>query len=445
MLQPVTETFQQDIEGKGPEVPPVYRTPAGPSLAEMEPFTKGQPFDYYAKLRAQAPVAWFDVPKGQGFYAITRYDDIKHIELNPQVFSSQRGGINMTYGNESTPNFKRLLGASLNTLICLDRPYHIEFRMQHRDFFTPQFVAELKKKVEVKVDQLCDDLERQGPVVDFVKVFSEQLPLYTLSELLGIPERDRPNIVRWMHYLEATLELAGKYQRDEKISFFYFLRFMWNINAMFRYGEKILKKKRKNPTDDLLSRIATAKLDGKELSQEYLDGAWLLIIFAGNDTTRNSLSGALRLFKEFPEQKQKLIDNPENIKKAIPEILRMVSPVIHMRRTLQEDTEINGQPMKEGEKVMLFYAAGNRDEAVFENPDVFDIDRPNAGDHIAFGHGPHVCLGQRIAMMQLEVALTKLLERFPNMEWTGKQTISANNFVSAISMLEVDLGRPAGR
>ncbi len=440
MLQPVTETFQEDILDKGPDFPLAYVTPQGPSLAHMEPFTKGQPFDYYAKLRAEAPVAWFDVPKGQGFYAITRYDDIKHVELNPEIFSSQRGGINMTYGVEGQIQFKRLLGASLNTLICLDRPYHIQFRMQHRDFFTPQYVAGLRERVEKKVDQLCDDLERQGPVVDFVKVFSEQLPLYTLSELMGIPERDRPNIVRWMHYLESTLELAGKYQRDEKISFLYFLRFMWNIRAMFKYGEKILAKKRKNPTDDLLSRIATAELDGKKLSQEYLDGAWLLIIFAGNDTTRNSLSGALRLFKEFPAQKQKLIDNPENIKKAIPEILRMVSPVIHMRRTLQEDTEINGQKMKEGEKIMLFYAAGNRDEAVFENPDVFDIDRENAGDHIAFGHGPHVCLGQRIAMMQLEVALTKLLERFPNMEWTGKQTISANNFVSAISSLEVDLG-----
>ncbi|MGB0919708.1 MAG: cytochrome P450 [Alphaproteobacteria bacterium] len=438
-LQPVTETFQRDVVGLQPENAPVYPAQDGPSLAEMDPFRAGQPFDLYAKLRENAPVAWYDVPFGQGFWAVTRYEDIKHVELNPQIFSSQKGGINMTYGEDSS-RFPRLLGASLNTLICLDRPHHIELRMQHRDFFTPQYVAELRKKVEKKVDSLCDDLERQGPKADFVKIFSEQLPLFTLSEMLGIPEKDRPKIVRWMHYLESTMEMAAKQQRGERISLITVAKFLWNIRQMFTYGEREMKKLRVNPRDDLMSVLATATLDDELLAQEFLDGAWLLIIFAGNDTTRNSLSGSLRLLKEFPEQKQRLLDDPSLIPGAVPEILRMVSPVIHMRRTLTQDTELAGQKMKEGEKVMLWYGAGNRDESVFENPNQFDVTRENARDHIAFGHGPHVCLGQRIAMMQLEVAVTKLLERFPNIEWTGKQTIAANNFVSAVTSLEVDLG-----
>ncbi len=438
-LQPVTETFQQDTIGLKPVHAPIYPKQDGPELAEMEPFTKGQPFDLYAKLRENAPVAWYDVPEGQGFWAVTRYADVKHAELHPEIFSSQKGGINMTYGADST-KFPRLLGASLNTLICLDRPHHIELRMAHRDFFTPQYIADLRKKVEKKVDSLCDDLERQGPVVDFVKIFSEQLPLFTLSEMLGIPEKDRPKIVRWMHYLESTMELAAKQQRGEKISTLYIMRFLWNIRQMFRYGERVLNDRRANPKEDLLSAIAAAEVEGEPLSQEFLDGAWLLIIFAGNDTTRNSMSGALRLLKEFPEQKQRLLDDPSLIPDAVPEILRMVSPVIHMRRTLTQDTEIAGQKMCAGEKVILWYGAANRDASVFENPDVFDISRANSRDHIAFGFGPHVCLGQRIAMMQLEVAITKLLERFPNLEWTGKQTIAAGNFVSAITSLEVNLG-----
>ena len=439
MLQPVSETALTDIIGASPTHAPVYKTPSGFDLANNSAFKTGQPFDYYKTLRETAPASWTPVQEASGYWAITRYDDIKRIELDPDTFSSQRGGINMAYGPPGKRHV-RLHGAALNTLICLDRPFHVPLRMQHRSFFTPDYVAELRKKVEVKVDQLLEAMERKGPVVDLVTSFSEQLPLFTLCEMLGVDEKDRPKIIRWMFYLESAGHMFAEKAAGRRISPLFLAKFLWNVRAMFRFGEQILQDRRKNPRNDLLTAIATAKVDGELLSQDFLDGAWLLIIFAGNDTTRNSLSGTMKLLTEFPDQKQKLLDNPSLIPAMVPEAIRMVSPVIHMRRTLLKDAEIAGQKIAEGEKVIMYYGAANRDPSVFSDPDRFDIGRENSGNHLAFGAGPHVCLGQRIATMQLEVAYTKILERFPNIQWTGHIKQSPNNFVNAISELEVNLG-----
>ena len=198
--------------------------------------------------------------------------------------------------------------------------------------------------------------------------------------------------------------------------------------------------RRRNPRNDLLSVIANAKIGNEPMQQSYLDGSWLLIIFAGNDTTRNSLSGTMRLLTQFPDQKQILLEQPELVTKLVPEALRLVSPVMYMRRTAKEDTEISEQKISAGEKLIMWYGAANRDPDVFADPDRMDIFRSNASQHLAFGTGPHVCLGQRVANMQLETAYTKILDRFPNIQWTGKQGHAPNNFVHAITELEVDLG-----
>jgi len=439
MLQPVSKTALRDVPGAVPAHDPAYTTPEGFDLADNVAFTSGQPFDYYKKLREQAPAAWTPVNKAAGYWAVSRYEDIRRIELDPDTFSSQRGGINMAT-MDPPKAIERLAGAALNTLISLDRPYHVPLRMQHRAFFTPDYIAELRKKVEVKVDSLLDDMERKGPVVDMVKTFSEQLPLFTLCEMLGVDEKDRSKIVRWMHYLELAGHMLAEQALGRRISPLFFAKFLWNVRQMFRYGEKVLNDRRKNPRADLLTAIAQAEIEGEKLSQEFLDGAWLLIIFAGNDTTRNSLSGTMKLLSEFPDQKQMLLDDPSKISRMVPEAIRMVAPVIHMRRTLTKDAQIADQKIAVGEKVIMYYGAANRDPSVFENPDQFDIERKNSGDHLSFGAGPHVCLGQRVANMQLEVAYTKILERFPNIKWTGHTVQAPNNFVNAISELEVDLG-----
>ncbi|MFT4251556.1 MAG: cytochrome P450, partial [Caulobacter sp.] len=168
-----------------------------------------------------------------------------------------------------------------------------------------------------------------------------------------------------------------------------------------------------------------------------LDGSWLLIVFAGNDTTRNTLSGAMKLLTEFPEQRQRLIEDPSLLPGAVDEFIRMVSPVIYMRRTATRDVEVAGQTIAEGEKVVMYYGAANRDPAVFADPDRLDVTRPNAGKHVAFGYGPHTCLGKRVAQIQLEEAYRQILARFPDLEWTGSIEIAANNFVHAISKLGI--------
>jgi cytochrome P450 len=439
MLKLVSEAISNDVAGDLPHHDPIYKTPRHVDLASSKPFTKGQPHELFRSLRETSPVAWYPIQDLQGFWAITRYADVKAIELDPETYSSQAGGINMTYGPPSKRH-PRLHSAALNTLICLDRPSHIHLRMQHRDFFTPDYVAGLKGRVDVEVDRLLDKMVKDGPVVNMVNYLSNQLPLFTLCEMLGIDKKDRPKIIKWMHYLELAQAMA----EDRMAGFInpiFIAKFMYNMRQMFKFGEEILQNRRKNPRKDLLSAIATAEVDGEQLPQEFLDGSWLLILFAGNDTTRNSLSGTMKLLTEFPDQKQKLVDDPSKIANMTSEAIRLVSPVIHMRRTLTKEVELHGQKIAKGEKVLMFYGAANRDPDIFQDPNRFDVDRVNARDHIGFGMGAHVCLGQRIASMQLQSAYTKILERFPNIEWTGEMSISPNNFVHAINRLDVDLGK----
>jgi cytochrome P450 len=186
--------------------------------------------------------------------------------------------------------------------------------------------------------------------------------------------------------------------------------------------------------------IANVKIDGEPLSPEFLDGSWLLIVFAGNDTTRNSLSGTMRLITQIADLRDKLAADTSLFPNFVNEAIRMVTPVTYMRRTATGDAELGGQKIGAGEKIVMYYPAANRDPAKFENPDVFKIDRANAKEHLSFGHGPHVCLGQRVANMQLDVAYRQILSRFPKARWTGEQVLAPNNFVHAISSLTVDLG-----
>lgn len=427
-----------------PAYPPVFDIPEGPSLANIYNFTQGQPFDYYAKLRAHAPVAWMDMPVSngealKGYWALTRYEDIKQAGLQPALYSSQRGSIYMSTGAK-TQRDNRISRAAVNNLICMDREFHIPMRMQQRPFFTSNFVQTLRDTVAKKTDAFLDNMARKGPVVDFVPMFSEQLPLFTLCEMLGVNEKDRSKIIKWMHYLELAQNYFAT-KRHGQANPFFVMKFLYNTRKMFQYGERVLADRRENPRDDLLTTIAQAEIGGEKLNQAYLDGSWLLIIFAGNDTARNSISGTMKLLTEFPEQKNTLIEDSTRIKKMVPEALRLISPVISMRRTLMQDTELRGQKMMQDEKVVFFYGAANRDPEVFENPDIFDIDRHNSEDHIAFGHGPHNCLGKHAALMQLEVAYERLLARFPDAQWTGKIAHAPNNLVSAVTSLEVNLGR----
>ena len=405
-------------------------------LTHYSAFTSGQPFAAFKAMRENAPVCWCKEPDelGGGFWALMRYDDVRAVSLDPQTFSSQKGGILMAYGRpeQRHPVLHR---ASLDQMINMDQPIHFELRREHLPFFTQKYVVDLKAKVELKVTELLDVIAPMGRC-DLVEHVSAELPLFTLSEILGIPESDRPKLVRWMHFLE----LAGYIVAEKNLGSVdpsFFAEFMSNVQEMFDYGRALLLKRRAEPREDLLTALAQAKVEGDLLPDAYLDGSWLLIVFAGNDTTRNSISGTMKLLTEFAAEKARVQANSALLPTMVDEAIRMVSPVMYMRRTATKDTEIRGQRIAEGEKAIMYYGAANRDPSVFADPDRFDASRKNGKDHMAFGIGPHVCLGQRVANMQLEAVYRQILTRFPDMHWTGEIDIAPNTFVHAIRMIGV--------
>lgn len=431
----------------GPSAPPTYPTLSGVDLADIFRFTNGQPWADFARMRTEAPVMWHPEPfNGPGFWALTRYDDVQRVNGDPATFSSQRGGILMSMG----PPDKRhalLFRASMDTMINLDAPHHLQLRREHMPYFTPAYLRGLTERVRAEVTRLLDAMEpllAGGVEIDMVEHFSSHLPLFTLCEILGVPPEDRPKFLKWMHYLERAQDLAVQNAAAPVAPTLELMQFVQDFNTgveeMFDYGRAMLLKRREDPKEDLMTAIARAQVDGALLADEYLDGSWLLIVFAGNDTTRNTLSGAMKLLTEFPDQKQKLIDDPSLLGGAVDEFIRMVSPVIYMRRTATADVEVDGQLIREGEKVVMYYGAANRDPAMFENPDRLDVTRPNASKHIAFGYGPHTCIGKRVAQIQLEEAYRQILTRFPDLTWSGEIEIAPNNFVHAISRLGVRRG-----
>ena len=426
---------------------PIHEFESDVNLTDLDLFTNGQPFDEFKKMREKAPVylhAPFINDPEPGFWSLTRHEDILKVSSDPKTFSSQAGtGTMITLGSEDRRHPK-LWRSAVDHMLNLDGDLHINLRREHMPFFKPNYVADLRIKVSEKVQSLLDKINPNEPC-NFVTAFSQQLPIFTLSEILGIPEADRQKLVTWMEFLELAQyiqveqmkkELEGQ-KTNEPVNTDMLEMFNNMIDEMFEYGRDIMNAKRKNPSDDLLSAIANAELEGQQLSPEFLDGSWLLIIFAGNDTTRNTLSGAIKLLTENPDQKQKLIDKPELMPNFLQECIRMISPVMHMRRTTTCETEVGGQLMGPGEKLVMWYGAANRDPEIFLNPDKFDIERSNADKHLAFGIGRHTCIGKPVALMQLEESYKQILARFPNIRMSGDWKVAPNNFVHAIQEMPV--------
>jgi cytochrome P450 len=430
------------VEGRaGPTFARTYPTLPQVDLTDLQRFTQGQPWADFAAMRAEAPVMWHDEPRDRpGFWAVTRYDDVKRVNGDPVTFSSERGGINMALPPPERRS-DQLFFAAMNTMINLDGGPHRQLRKEHMPYFTATYLRELRAKVADEVTRRLDAMAPLGSC-DFVGMFASHMPSFTLCEMLGVPEEDREKFIRWIHFLEMSLQIAaeqeakGPAELTPELQGFIAL-FNHNVGEMFDYGRTMLLKRRREPRGDLMSAIANARIDGELLPEEFLDGSWLLIVFAGNDTTRNTLSGAMKLFTENPDQRAKLKADMTLLPNAIHEITRLVSPVIFMKRIATADTDIGGQRIAEGEKVIMWYGAANRDAAVFPDPDRFDITRANAEKNIAFGHGPHICIGRLAAQVQLEESYRQIFERFPDIRWEGDYDVAPNNFVHGIRRLEV--------
>lgn len=442
----ISETVQTNVSKiSSPKFEQQYNFKPAENLLDLKLFTKGQPWELFSQMRKNAPQFWHPGWSGDepiedkaGFWAITRHQDVQAVSRDTKTFSSQRGGIQIAIGKPLSPEAEPLFHAAYNNMICMDGNHHSQLRKDHMPFFTPDYVSDLQRKAEVKVAELLDEMAPLGSC-DLVEMLSAHLPLFTLSEILGIPEEDRPKLVKWMHYLELAsyITSAGPDSIEEDITPELIQGFLDTAKDMFEYGRHQLHGRRKSKQKDLLNTLAWAEMEGSLLNDQYLDGSWLLIVFAGNDTTRNTISGMMKLLTENPEQKAKLQANMDLMPNAIEESIRMISPVMHMRRTATCDTQIGEQKIGEGEKIVMWYGAASRDPEVFENPDQYDIERHNANQHIAFGLGKHMCIGHRVARMQLEVAYRQILTRFPDIVYDGGIDIAPNNFVHAIRKLPV--------
>ena len=407
---------------------PIYDIGQICELDKWETFINGQPFDIFKRLREEAPIYWHEesLDFEPGFWALTKHEDIVRVSKDPMTFSSAIGGHLMTMGDPEVVD-PSAVAAIIGNMIGMDPPDHQIYRKMVAPSFTPKAIRTLEGDMRLKIRELLENVEDKGEF-NFVTEISEQLPLWVLCEMMGIPESERPKIRDLVNNLtDASI------QQDPNNAFQIWVNYM----ELFKMGRDMIEERRKSPTDDLMSVVANTKIEGGELPPELLDGFFLLMVIAGNETTRNTLTGGLMALTDNPEEREKLLKDPSLISNATDEMLRWVTSVIYFRRTATKDTNIRGQDIKAGDKVVMWYGSANRDEDIFEDGHLFRVDRENAKKHLAFGAGEHLCLGNRLGHMQIRILFEELLDRFPNIHSTSDPVRIPSNFLAGISELKV--------
>ena len=407
---------------------PIYDIGQICELDKWETFINGQPFDIFKRLREEAPIYWHEesLDFEPGFWALSKHEDIVRVSKDPMTFSSAVGGHLMTMGDPEVVD-PSAVAAIIGNMIGMDPPDHQIYRKMVAPSFTPKAIRTLEGDMRLKIRELLENVEDKGEF-NFVTEISEQLPLWVLCEMMGIPESERPKIRDLVNNLtDASI------QQDPNNAFQIWVNYM----ELFKMGRDMIEERRKNPTDDLMSVVANTKIEGGELPPELLDGFFLLMVIAGNETTRNTLTGGLMALTDNPEEREKLLKDPSLISNATDEMLRWVTSVIYFRRTATKDTNIRGQDIKAGDKVVMWYGSANRDEDIFKDGHLFRVERDNAKKHLAFGAGEHLCLGNRLGHMQIRVLFEELLDRFPNIHSISDPVRIPSNFLAGISELKV--------
>jgi cytochrome P450 len=377
-----------------------------------------------AHLRANAPVAWVDVPNYQPFWAITKHADIMAIERANTLFTNSPRPVLMT---EEADEQQAAVGIS--TLIHMDDPQHRVVRAIGADWFRPKAMRALKLRVDELAKRFVDNMAESGDQCDFVQEVAVNYPLYVIMSLLGLPESDFPQMLRYTQELFGNddAELQRGTSTEEQIGV---------LLEMFEYFTSVTVSRRANPTEDLASAIANAKIDGEPLSDVDTVSYYVIIATAGHDTTSAVISGGLQALIENPDERERLRANMDLMPLATEEMIRWVTPVKEFMRTAREDTTVRGVPIEAGESVLLSYASANRDEDVFDEPFRFDVGRePNK--HNAFGYGVHFCLGAALARMEVNSFFSELIPRLESIELAGDPQHIATIFVGGLKHLPI--------
>jgi cholest-4-en-3-one 26-monooxygenase len=308
----------------------------------------------------------------------------------------------------------------------MDPPRHNKFRNLVSKGFTPRMIAALEPSIRASAKLVVDRVAQLGEC-DFVRSIAAELPLIIIAELLGVPQDDRGKVFDWSNRLigfddpEFQTSLA-----DGKIA----------AAELWGYANQLGNQRREKPAQDLTSMLVHGSVDGEKLTEMEFDTFFLMLAVAGNETTRNAITGGMLALMQHSEQRQRLIDDPTLIPSAVEEILRWVTPVIHFRRTATRDLTLRGQAIREGDKLVIFYSSANRDESVFADPFKFDVGRtPN--EHLAFGVGQHFCLGSSLARLELRVIFEELLRRLPDISPAGEARRLRSNFINGIKTMPV--------
>jgi cholest-4-en-3-one 26-monooxygenase len=383
---------------------------------------RGVPHDQFDRLRREAPVFWHEEAGDTGFWAVTKHADVRHASHDCATFSSELGGTFIPTADEEALSQLRL------TILNMDPPKHNRYRRLVSKGFTPRMITALVEEIERRAAVVIDNVCERGEV-EFVEEIAAQVPVQMICEMIGL----EPEV--WPRMFELSNQLIGS--RDDPD--YQELPGGPQAGAMEVYMlcDAVAADRRVNPRDDIMTALVQAEIDGERLDDAELNLFFITLIVAGNETTRNLINHSMLALIDHPDQAQRLRDDPSLWDTAVDEMLRWGSSIHNFRRTATKDTELRGVPIKQGDKVVLYYASANRDEDVFADPHTFDVGRtPN--DHLTFGGGGvHYCLGASLARAEIKATMRQIVERLPDLELAGPPNRLHSDFVNGIKTMPV--------
>lgn len=358
-------------------------------LMNLSPFIDGVENEILKRLRQDEPLHWNDEVDGPGFWSVTRYDDLIKVVNDPTTFINGDG----------TQILSRKVEGGTSTVHNTDQPRHTKLRKLAAPHLRAVKIKEWQDVIDLSVNNILDGIENKSDI-EFVHSAAALLPIQVLGQVLGVPLEDCGLLLDWTN---RVISDDPEYMRsaDEKDR---------ARAEMFAYFKELTELRRAEPRNDMVSKLVRAELDGEPLSWEDLAAYYFVLVGAGNETTRNLITGMVLAFDEFPTEWDKLVARPELLKQAIEEMLRYITPIRAMRRTATVDVDWNGTTIKAGDKVVCWFQAANRDPAVFPNPDVVKIDREE-NDHVGFGWGIHACMGSHLARAEVSTFFQAVLDR----------------------------------
>jgi len=404
------------------------------TLADLDLFEREQPWAVFDELRANSPVHWDeeDAPN-HGFWSLTRYHDIVGVLRDTETFSSERGTANLEELDADQIEARK-------SMLETDGVRHRALRRLMQGEFTPKAVVGYETFLRGLTATTLDTAFAKGEF-DFVADVAADFPIRVLARMLDVPDTDIHRLIDWGNRMVGNTdpEHADVLLHSDESEQFRLLPFRSPAaREVFAYGRELAKQRRGKDGSDLVSRLVNqTPIDDIPLSDRDFNSYFLLLVVAGNETTRHSITHSMNYLMQNPDQIALLQERPELIPWAIEEFLRLASPVYHFRRTATKDTEIGGQAIREGDKVVTWFAAGNRDPAMFDDPYRMDVTR-NPNEHMAFGRGgPHMCMGNALARLEIRIMFEDLLPRITGMQQTGELDRLRSNFINGIKRFPV--------